>query len=52
MTARETLTGRGTLDLPGSGHYVGAHALRQVGSDDVHRALREVPGVTVQEEDG
>ena len=52
VTARETLTGRGTLDLPGSGHYVGARTLETVGSYDVHRVLREVPGVTVQEEDG
>ena len=52
VTARETLTGRGTLDLPGSGHYVGARTLRQVGNGDVHRVLREVPGVTIQEEDG
>ncbi|MDT7856212.1 TonB-dependent receptor [Rubrivirga sp. S365] len=52
VTARETLTGRGTLDLPGSGHYVGAKTLQTVGDYDVHRVLREVPGVTVQEEDG
>ena len=52
VTARETLTGRGTLDLPGSGHYVGPRALERVGGGDVHRVLREVPGVTVQEEDG
>ena len=52
VTARETLTGRGALDLPGSGHYVGARALRRLGTSDIHRVLREVPGVTVQEEDG
>ena len=52
VTARETLTGRGTLDLPGSGHYVGPRTLETVGAYDVHRVLREVPGVTVQEEDG
>ena len=52
VTARETLTGRGTLDLPGSGHYVGLRTLHQVGNGDVHRVLREVPGVTLQEEDG
>ena len=52
VTARETLTGRGTLDLPGSSHYVDARALQLVGSYDVHRVLREVPGVTIQEEDG
>ncbi len=52
VTARETLTGRGTLDLPGSGHYIGPRALERLGTSDVHRVLREVPGVTVQEEDG
>jgi Fe(3+) dicitrate transport protein len=52
VTARETLTGRGALDLPGSGHYVGARAIQRLGTSDVHRVLREVPGVTVQEEDG
>ncbi|WP_420455085.1 TonB-dependent receptor domain-containing protein [Rubrivirga sp.] len=52
VTARETLTGRGTLDLPGSGHYVGPRALQRLGTSDVHRVLREVPGVTIQEEDG
>ena len=52
VTARETLTGRGTLDLPGSGHYVGPRAIERVGGNDIHRVLREVPGVTIQEEDG
>ena len=52
VTARETLTGRGTLDLPGSGHYVDGRAIRRLGGNDVHRVLREVPGVTIQEEDG
>ena len=52
VTARETLTGRGTLDLPGSGHYVGPRTLQRLGASDVHRVLREVPGVTIQEEDG
>ncbi len=52
VTARETLTGQGTFDLPGSGHRVGARALQLIGGGDVHRVLREVPGVTIQEEDG
>ena len=52
VTARETLTGRGTLDLPGSGHYIGPETLERIGTTDVHRILAEVPGVTVQEEDG
>ena len=52
VTALETLTGRGTLDLPGSGHFVGPRTLERIGGSDVHRVLREVPGVTIQEEDG
>jgi Fe(3+) dicitrate transport protein len=52
VTSRETLTGRGVLDLPGSSYYLGPEALRRFGSTDVHRVLREVPGVQVQEEDG
>ena len=52
VRARETLTGRGTLDLPGSGHSIGSRALARLGGSDVHRVLREVPGVTLQEEDG
>lgn len=52
VTARETLTGHGTLDLPGSGHHIGPRTLARLGGSDVHRVLREVPGVTIQEEDG
>ena len=52
VTSRETLTGRGVLDLPGSSYYIGPEALRRFGYTDVHRVLREVPGVQVREEDG
>ncbi|MDX1420596.1 MAG: TonB-dependent receptor [Rubricoccaceae bacterium] len=52
VTARETLTGLGVLDLPGSAHYIGPEVLDRFAHSDVSRVLREVPGVQVQEEDG
>ena len=52
VTARETLTGLGVLDLPGSAHYIGPEVLDRAAPTDVHRVLREVPGVNLQEEDG
>ncbi len=54
VTARETLTGGpgGLGDLPGSVHYLGPEQLRAFADTDVLRALRAVPGVNVQEEDG
>ena len=51
VLARESLTGGRVLDLPGSGHLVGADVLRESGGDAL-RALRAVPGVNLQEEDG
>lgn len=38
--------------LPGSGAYLDESDLRRHSDGDVHRALREVPGVTIREEDG
>jgi Fe(3+) dicitrate transport protein len=40
--------------IPGSAHLITAAELEQkkVGFDDIHRFLREVPGVDVQEEEG
>ena len=54
VTARETLTGgaNGVRDLPGSAHYIGPEGLRRYADGDVHRVLREIPGVNIQEEDG
>ena len=52
VTARETLTGLGVIDLPGSAHYVGPEVLGRFAHGDLHRVLREVPGVQVQEEEG
>lgn len=52
----ERVTVIGTEDLraaiPGAATIVGAKALETHGYTDIHRALQEVPGVTVQEEDG
>ncbi len=54
VTARETLTGGpgGIRDLPGSAHYLGPEELDAFADTDVLRALRAVPGVNIQEEDG
>ena len=51
VRARESLTGGRVLDLPGSGHVLGREAIRESGGDAL-RALRAVPGVNLQEEDG
>ena len=52
VTARETLTGGGVTDLPGSAQYVGPEQIRQHAYNDVGRVLAEVPGVNVVDEDG
>mgnify|MGYP003386196196 CR=1 FL=1 len=39
-------------DIPGSAHIVQKESLERHQYTDVHRAIREVPGVIVQEEDG
>lgn len=39
-------------DIPGSAHIVSKESLQRSQYRDVHRALREVPGVVLQEEDG
>ena len=52
VTARETLTGLGVLDIAGSAHYIGPEVLERFATNDVTRVLREVPGVNIQEEDG
>jgi len=38
--------------LPGSADFVGLEVLEQQGYGDVHRILRQVPGVNIQEEEG
>lgn len=38
--------------LPGSAHFIGEEQLRQFAYSDVQRIMREVPGVSLQIEDG
>ncbi len=40
------------LDTPGSAHYLDRAELSRQGHTDVHRALQQVPGILVQDEDG
>lgn len=39
-------------EVPGSAHYLGAEELERQEHSDIHRVLRQVPGVFVQEEEG
>ena len=50
---RTRLTGE-SADIPGSAHILRSEDLESTVSshDDIHQFLRQVPGVTVQEEDG
>ncbi|MCG8604917.1 TonB-dependent receptor [bacterium] len=38
--------------IPGSAHYLDAQDLEDFEYNDIHRALAEVPGINIQEEDG
>jgi len=38
--------------IPGSAHYIGPEEMDKYSYNDINRALREIPGVYVQEEDG
>ena len=40
------------LELPGAGTFLDVEALEEFSYDDIHRVLRQVPGVNIQEEDG
>lgn len=42
----------GLKGLPGSAHLVSTRSLDRFAQTDIHRALRAVPGVSIQEEDG
>lgn len=39
-------------DIPGSAHQIDREELRQQDHSDIHRILRTVPGVNIQEEEG
>ncbi|NNE68736.1 MAG: TonB-dependent receptor [Rhodothermales bacterium] len=54
LVEQASMTGglQGLRGLPGSAHLVTARGLDQFADTDIHRVLRAVPGVTVQEEDG
>ena len=47
-----SLTGGRPMGVPGAVTVLSAKELRRQGDVDVHRALRNVPGVYIQEEDG
>lgn len=40
------------VGLAGSGQYIDREDITRLGYDDIHRLLREIPGVYVREEDG
>lgn len=42
----------GVRNIPGSVHYMGPAELDKFNYNDVHRILRNVPGVNIQEEEG
>lgn len=54
VVERVMLTGgrRGLDDIPGAAHYIGPQELETFSYNNVHRVLKGVPGVYVQEEDG
>ena len=47
-----SLTGGRPMGVPGAVTVLSAKALRRQGATDINRALRTVPGVYIQEEDG
>ncbi|NOX36549.1 MAG: TonB-dependent receptor [Calditrichaeota bacterium] len=40
------------FNIPGSAHYLGLRELSKHEYNDINRALREIPGINIQEEDG
>jgi Fe(3+) dicitrate transport protein len=45
-------SGESRREVPGSAHVITEQELERQGFQDVHRVLRQVPGISVQEEDG
>jgi Fe(3+) dicitrate transport protein len=54
IVARVMLTGgqNQVEAIPGAVHYIGTKELARNNNHDIHRVLREIPGVNIQEEDG
>ncbi len=54
VVERVMLTGgrQGLANIPGAAHYIGPQELETFSYNNVHRVLKGVPGVYVQEEDG
>jgi Fe(3+) dicitrate transport protein len=54
VVERASMTGglAGLPGIPGSAHYLSPRELSRFAHQDIHRVLRSVPGVNVQEEDG
>ncbi len=54
VVERVTMTGGagGIRQVPGSAYYISPKEIQRFNYNDVHRALRTIPGVNIQEEDG
>lgn len=47
-----THAGKGITPIPGSAYYIGPRKLSRDNNYDIHRILRDIPGINIQEEDG
>lgn len=54
LVEQASMTGglTGLVGIPGSAHYLSPRTLERFAHQDIHRVLREVPGVNIQDEDG
>ena len=54
VVERSTMTGglSKIKSIPGSAHYLGAIELDRHNHNDIHRIIRNIPGINIQEEDG